>query len=677
VSFTSEHTPRLADRLAAVRHQKFVGRQAERELFRSALMIDQPPYAVLHLYGPGGVGKTALLAEYAQIATEAHVPVLRLDGRDVEPSPPGLLRAVAQALELAEEASPLEALAQRPRCVLLVDTYELLTPLDTWLRESFLPQLPGQTVVVIAGRHPPAAPWRTDSGWSDLVRIVSLRNLPPEDSRAYLRVRGVSESQHSAVLEFTHGHPLALALVADLLAHGERETFSPEQAPDLMRVLLERFVQQVPSDAHRRALEICARTRVTTEALLADVLGAADVPALFAWLRGLSFVEQGAEGVFPHDLAREVLDADLRWRDPETFRDLHGRVLRYLVRQLQARSGREQQRAYFDLVYLSRNNPLMRPYYDWKSMGTAYAEPATPADFPAILEMVRRHDGEASARIAEYWLGRRPDAFVGFRGAGRQLIGFTTVLLLDVPDPEDCAADPAIEAVWRFVQRHGPLRPGERLMHHRFTVGRDAHQDLATTTLVATVGSIRWLTTPGLAWSFPVVADPAARERHFAAVGFPRAPEADFEVDDDATGCSPMTGGSSHRWPGSSGRGSSTRRSRPRGSLTPYGRGLPWWCSHSQISRRQYDAPSGTSPGWRRSPPIRCSARGSPRTTPGAGRRPPRSRPCSARPPRPCERIPGTRSCTVPSSAPISSRPPRRSWRPNCSGCRSAPTATT
>jgi hypothetical protein len=512
-----------------------VGRQAEIGLFRSALQADDPPFALLHVYGPGGVGKTALLAEYARIATEAEVPTLRLDGRDVDPSPPELLRAVGHALGLDEGDSPLEALAARSRGVLLVDTYEALLPLDAWLRESFLPQLPAQAIVVIAGRHPPSLAWRTDPGWSDLARRVPLRNLPPEDSRAYLRARGIAEAQHPAVLGFTHGHPLALALVADLLTGGDLESFSPEHAPDVPRMLLERFIRRVPSATHRRTLEVCARTRVTTEALLADVLdtpdASADASALFAWLRELSFVEQGDEGVFPHDLAREALDADLRWRDPEGFRDLHGRVLRYLVRQIQARTGRAQQRAYFDIVYLSRHHPLMRPYYDWTTMGAAWAEPATLEDSPAILAMVRRHEGEASARIAAYWLGRRPDAFLVFRRAGQQVVGFTAVLLLEDADPEECAADPAVAAAWRFVRRHGPLRAGERLMHHRFSMGQETYQDLATITLVAAVGSLRWLTTPGLAWSFPVVADPDARERHFAAVGFARAPEADFEVD--------------------------------------------------------------------------------------------------------------------------------------------------
>lgn len=205
-------------------------------------------------------------------------------------------------------------------------------------------------------------------------------------------------------------------------------------------------------------------------------------------------------------------------------------MLRSLVRRLQARTGREQQRAYFDLVYLSRNNPLMRSHYDWKAMGTAYAEPATPADYPGILAMVRCHEGEASAHLAAYWLGCRPDAFLAFRGAVQQLVGFKAILLLDAPDPEDCAADPAVAAAWRFVRRHGPLRSGERLMHHRYWMSGEGYQDRTAVTLAAAVGGSRWLTTPGLAWTLLAVADPDRWEPHFAIIGFPRAPEADFEV---------------------------------------------------------------------------------------------------------------------------------------------------
>lgn len=526
----TRHPRRLADRLDAARRVRFVGRQPELEIFSSALLSSEPPFAVLHVYGPGGIGKSALLAEYARVARDAGALAVCLDGRNVDPSPPGFLRALQEALGIPEGDSPVAALGQQHHAVVLIDTYELIGSLDTWLRESFLPQLPEQTTIVIAGRDAPTSAWRTDPDWSDLTRIVSLRNLPPEDSRAYLRSRGVLEDLYPTVLGFTHGHPLALALVADLLSRGEQPNFIPGQATDVVRVLLERFVQQVPGSANRQALEVCARTRVTTEALLADVVSPAEAPALFEWLRSLSFVEEGPDGVFPHDLAREVLDADLRWRNPEGFRDLHGRVLHSLVHRLQARTGREQQRAYFDVVYLSRNSPLMRNYYDWDAMSTAYAEPATPEDAPAILAMVRRHEGEASKRIAAYWLSRQPEAFLAYRSAGTELVGFGANLLLDYPNAEECAADPAIAAAWRFVQGHGPLRPGERLMHFRFWMSSEGYQDRAAVTLSAAAGTTRWLITQGLAWSLLTLADPDLRVDHFAAVGFSRAPEAEFET---------------------------------------------------------------------------------------------------------------------------------------------------
>ena len=51
----------VADRLKSARRRRFVGRAAELELFLGALAASEPPFSVLWLHGPGGVGKTALL----------------------------------------------------------------------------------------------------------------------------------------------------------------------------------------------------------------------------------------------------------------------------------------------------------------------------------------------------------------------------------------------------------------------------------------------------------------------------------------------------------------------------------------------------------------------------------------------------------------------------------------
>ncbi len=87
--------------------------------------------------------------------------------------------------------------------VLLVDTYELLSPLDEWLRDTLLPQLPARSLVVIAGRHEPGTAWRTNVDWAGLTRIQPLGNFDPDESRAYLTRCGLPAEQHGEALTFT------------------------------------------------------------------------------------------------------------------------------------------------------------------------------------------------------------------------------------------------------------------------------------------------------------------------------------------------------------------------------------------------------------------------------------------------------------------------------------------
>ena len=332
----------VADRLRQARRRRFVGRTGELELFRTALTSGESGFTVLFVHGPGGIGKTTLLGALAEAAEEANATAVRLDARTIEPSPPAFYAALGAALGVPDRAAPLESLAAHPRPILFIDTYEQLMPLDNWLREEFLPALPADALVVAAGRTPPSPQWASDPGWGELLRVVALRNLQPDDARAYLHAAGVPEDLHGRVLEMTHGHPLALSLLVDVVEQ-HRGALAPglslQETPDVVRVLLEHFVEWVPSPRHREALEACAHARFTTEDLLRTALGGDDAHELFGWLRGLSFIEEDPYGVFPHDVARDVLDADLRWRDRASYADLHRRVRRHLVEQARRTSG--------------------------------------------------------------------------------------------------------------------------------------------------------------------------------------------------------------------------------------------------------------------------------------------------------------------------------------------------
>src|SRR4051794_28756216 len=114
---------RLADRLSAARHRRFVGRTAERALFRSALTSAELPFQVLYIHGPGGVGKSTLLSELGYLCTQARVPSYVVDGRNVEPMPAAFEGALRATVGVEAGTAPLDALAERPgRHVVLVDT---------------------------------------------------------------------------------------------------------------------------------------------------------------------------------------------------------------------------------------------------------------------------------------------------------------------------------------------------------------------------------------------------------------------------------------------------------------------------------------------------------------------------------------------------------------------------
>jgi hypothetical protein len=290
-------------------------------------------------------------------------------------------------------------------------------------------------------------------------------------------------------------------------------------------------VERLPGERHRQALEACAHVRVTTEALLAAALEDGGAHELFGWLRRLSFVEEGPEGLFPHDLARDVLDADLRWRNPESYLELHRRVRRFIVDHLRQAHGLDRQRAFFDLLYLHRNNPIMRASTDWGSLGTAYAEPAGAGDREAVLALVHRHEGEASARIAAHWWERQPEAFAVFRSTDGELVGFAAGLALHRAGPQDLAVDPAAAAAVAFAERHGPARPGEELISYRFFMGTDTYQGVGSAwNLVAATSCLEWLTNPRLAWSFLAYAEPHDWHVTMTYLNQRRAPEADFAV---------------------------------------------------------------------------------------------------------------------------------------------------
>lgn len=434
-----------------LRRRSFTGRDEEVALFRDALGAP----GVLFVHGVGGVGKSALLDVFAETAAETGFDPVRVDARH---------------LALGRGALP-EPAGDAP-AVLLIDTYELLEPMDDWVREQYLPSLPASCLVVIAGRRGPGPRWRADPAWRTLMRVIALGNLSPRDGLAYLTTQDVPAEKHDSLLKISRGHPLTLSMMVDAVRRGA----APRTLSDLpggVGALLAQILDDVPSARHREALEVCALLLVTTEDLLRS-MAVDDAGELFAWLRTQVFVEESPYGLYPHDVVRDAITADLRWRDPGRYAELYRRKLAVFHNQVRATPSERER---LDLTVLTVVlNGARSPIAALASLPPtmrAYADGLHDGDRAPIVAMTAEWQGREQAELAAHWMERRPDAFRVFRTPAGDLHGYGACLDLT---EADLGVDPGADAMWDYATKFGAPRAGERVRAWRFFLDRDHGQ---------------------------------------------------------------------------------------------------------------------------------------------------------------------------------------------------------
>jgi hypothetical protein len=454
----------LGRALQAARERAFVERDDERAVFTAALS-DASAVAVIWVHGPGGIGKSTLTRQWVRQARAAGRSVIDVDGRFLAHSP-------------QEFEHLADAVLHEPGAVLVLDTFEQCQWLEGWLREQFLPRIAPGALVVMSGRVRPDVEWSLDPGWSAALLVHELAPMTPEQSGALLAARGVGLRDRPAVAAFAGGNPLALSLAAAVTQRSPHPDRDWTPTAEVLATLMDRLIGEVPSAPHRRALEVAAQAHSTTEELLRAVLPEQDCTALFAWLRELPFVESSAQGLFPHDAARETLVADLRWRSPEGFEAIRARLLGEHLRLARQAPPAQMLQTMGRAFYLYRDRPVVRAIHSWSREAHEHEDEMAPEHLEQVLGMTRACQGEASADLVRYWYGRQPEAFHVFREARTgEIIAFSAHLVLPAPaDPQDVRTDPVVAAAWAHNDATAPVRPGENFGMTRFAVYPAAYE---------------------------------------------------------------------------------------------------------------------------------------------------------------------------------------------------------
>ncbi|WP_113701745.1 ATP-binding protein [Nonomuraea lactucae] len=498
----------LGDRLQRARDRGFVGRAAEIDLFRTALDPATRTFCTLYLYGHCGVGKTTLLRRLAEEAAHAGYGVVQIDGRAVDPSPAGF------------EAAALQAFGERQ--VLLVDVFEQCQGLEDWLREDFLGRLPDGTVVVIASLREPDVRWRTDPAWTGALRVVQLGDFARDEAAVLMDSRGVPTELHDSLFTFTRGHPFALTLASWVATQNARNMAWRRPYDPVRKRLLDEIVGDVPSPAHRQALEVCAHALNTTESVLRTFLDD-DAEAGFAWLWEQPFIESGPHGLYPQDLVRELLSTDLRWRDPNRWQAMRCRIHTFLADQvIQAREAAVVP-ALMELTYLYRDSEVTNRFLTWRGRGEIYEDTYRRDDRDALHRMARFHMSEPTVALIDQWLNRRPQAFFVYRRSDtHQPVAFLALLKWTAQHP-DSIADGVMAAACGHTERVAPLQPGEHATVARF-IAQEGGPPMPSPAL--DLINLRLLASACLdgdsAWSFITVQNPEVWEPLLDHIGYRR-----------------------------------------------------------------------------------------------------------------------------------------------------------
>ncbi|MFW6192120.1 MAG: winged helix-turn-helix domain-containing protein [Gemmatimonadota bacterium] len=521
---------RVRDRIDRRVPEAVVGRDREVESLLACLEPGGPVVSFVH--GIPGIGKSALLQAFEARARTAGALVASVDGRSVEPSERGLIEHLAERLDT--EAGSLEVLSshlgQLDRTVVLaVDTFERLRLLDTWLRRNFVPGLPENARLVVAGRYPPTGRWLTRPGWEDLISTLHLGPLSDEAAVRLLKKMGVTGTRARRIHDFAGGHPLALKLAAATARHEGEPSFGDVGISRVVRKLSRYVLEEVEDPATREALVAASVVRRTTVTLLAALFPQREARGLHERLASLPFVYSGPDGLVVHDAVREAISAATRSHDPKRHRRYRRAAWKTLRTEVSDAGRSELWRYTADMLYLIEN-PIVREAFFPSGARELTVEPAAEDAANDLLSIARRHEGNEAVDLLRYWWRTRSHRFHSVFDAEGEVVGFYVMLPAD--EARAAPQDSVVQGWLEHLGGDGP-DPGDTLFIRRWLSREDGEAP-------SPVQAACWLDIkrtymemrPELRRVYLTVRDLAPYAEVAAELGFEHVADLDRVVDD-------------------------------------------------------------------------------------------------------------------------------------------------
>jgi hypothetical protein len=144
------------------------------------------------------------------------------------------------------------------------------------------------------------------------------------------------------------------------------------------------MTREIADPGVRKLLEAASLVRTFNQELLSVMLND-DISAPFAGLCELSVVRAVPAGMRLHDLVREAVAADFRWRKPQTCHDMRLRAYAYLAKR--AEQAREAGPHVQELMHLTADSSPRARFYAPADYPGVHIRSASRGDLPRLLEL--------------------------------------------------------------------------------------------------------------------------------------------------------------------------------------------------------------------------------------------------------------------------------------------------
>lgn len=404
-------------------HALHINRDEPCHIFKKIIQQIQDQQT-LNIHGPAGIGKSALLTTFKQIAKEHDAHFTLVDIQLTDKTKNSLVEALATNLgsgpSLHECIEHIHGIAQSRTPIIAIDHCDEFAELNQWLENEFFTQLPHKILLIFVSRARPLNQQQN-------ITNIQLSNFSYQQIQHYLSHYGIEDKRIlSQVWHYTKGLPLALSLITNAITtEGPHAITHMAKRTDILDQLVQHWLKEISQEKLTLLVDAASILRCFNQDLLNHVTQQTISTERFTRLINTSIVSSDKKGWALHDVARETIARQLKHRSPLTYNEMRARALQYFG-DIATRPGEHKERsaALQELFYMLGDGLVRAALYEPQGYDPEplHMETATPADFDDVTDYMdewRNHRNQLTGtklafydqdkqNINQHWIAAEP-----------------------------------------------------------------------------------------------------------------------------------------------------------------------------------------------------------------------------------------------------------------------------